>query len=133
MLTKTYRALYGDDVSSGSEPPVLSLRTAPLAATDEVVSLYNAKLLPCEHAVSASLHALGVAPAAIDKAIEELCAKEHEETARQGEAVAQQKADAKISAEERKVNMEATKAQTEATKKQTAGTVQPAAASAGGS
>ena len=129
MLTKAYRAVYGDadGVASPNEPLVLALRTAPLASSEEVIGLFQAQLLPCEHAVKASLHALGVSPDAIDKAVVDLCAKETQEHARDDEARAQQQADAALVAEERKVKIEATRAQTEVVKKEAAGMRRPPA------
>lgn len=77
LLTKCYRALYGSDTThftttDSVNESVLSLRTAPLAASEEVVSLFRAQLIPCSVAVSSSMHTLGVPPEQIDEAVEEL-------------------------------------------------------------
>ena len=104
-----------------------ALRMA-LAASEEVVALYTAQLLPCEHAVKASLHALGVPPDAIDKAVKELCKKEEKAIKENDAALKQQKEEQKLNAEERKVGMEATKAQIEVTKKEAAGMIKKPAA-----
>ena len=132
VLTKCYRAIYGDD-DEGDSPPVLALHTAPLSASEEVVALYQAQLLPCSHAIKASMHALGVTPSEIEKAVEELCMKEKKAEQQNDEALKQQKEDAKISAEERKAGIEATKAQTEVTKKEAAGMIKKHAASSSSS
>ena len=146
MLTKCYRALYGEESgaeerglfdgaadgasSSGDaldEPPVLSLRTSPLAASEEVVALFQAQLLPCSVAVASSMHALGVGPEAIDEAVEQMCGRQQ-----QDDDIAQGKEDRKLQAEVAKVNMEKTKADVEVTKKEAKGMVKPTAASSGG-
>ena len=124
VLTKVYNLLYTDeDEDGGGEPPQLTLRTAPLAASEEVIALYAAQLLPCSHAVRASMHTLGATPDAIDKAVEELCAKEEKQQQVLDEDRARAKEEQKVGAEERKVNMEATKATTEIAKKEAKGMV----------
>lgn len=151
MLTKCYRALYGEESgaeerglfdgaadgasSSGDaldEPPVLSLRTSPLAASEEVVALFQAQLLPCSVAVASSMHALGVGPEAIDEAVEQMCGRQRKADQQQDDDIAQGKEDRKLQAEVAKVNMEKTKADVEVTKKEAKGMVKPTAASSGG-
>ena len=151
VLTKCYRALYGEESSeeergffdgpsggassSGdvlNEPPVLSLRTSPLAASEEVVALYQAQLLPCSVAVASSMHALGVNSEAIDEAVEEMCKRQNKADKQQDDEIAQGKEDRKLQAEVAKVNMEKTKADVEVTKKEARGMIKPTAASSGG-
>lgn len=152
VLTKCYRALYGEDsteeeenglldgandgASSSNdvlnEPPVLSLRTSPLAASEEVVALYQAQLLPCSVAVASSMHALGVNSEAIDEAVEEMCRRQEKADQQQEDDIAQNKEDRKLQAEVAKVNMEKTKADVEVTKKEARGMIKPTAASSGG-
>lgn len=116
-----------------SQPPVLSLRTSPLAASEEVVALYQAQLLPCSVAVASSMHALGVNSDAIDAAVEEMCMRQHKADKQQDDAAVQQKEEQKLNAEERKVGMEATRASTDAAKKEVANMIKkPDAASSGG-
>ena len=151
VLTKCYRALYGEESSdeerglfddpgdgassSGdvlSEPPVLSLRTSPLAASEEVIGLYQAQLLPCSVAVASSMHALGVNSEAIDEAVSAMCQRQQKVDQQQDDAIAQGKEDRKLQAEVARVNMEKTRADAELTKKEAKGMVKPAAASSGG-
>lgn len=156
VLTSCYRALYGEESggeerglrdnahSGGSsssssssavlrEPPVLSLRTSPLAASEEVVALYQAQLLPCSVAVASSMHALGVSSEAIDEAVEEMCKRRDKTDQQQDADVAQQKEDRQLQAEVAKVNMEKTKADVEVTKKEAKGMVKKPTAEASGS
>jgi hypothetical protein len=65
VLTKTYHAIYG-----GSDDTELVLRTAPLAATAEVQSLYQAQIIDYESAMPAALHSLGCSSEEIDAALE---------------------------------------------------------------
>lgn len=125
VLTAVYDALYSGD--GGEEPQRLALRTAPLAAAEEVERLYTAGVLDCKFAVPATLHALGVAPDEIDKAVEEACAKrEKDEKALDDD---RRKADEErsINQQERKVSMEKTKADIEVTRKEARGMVQATA------
>ena len=152
VLTKCYRALYGEDAaeeesrladgandgasSSGdllNEPPVLSLRTSPLAASEEVVALYQAQLLPCSVAVASSMHALGVNSEAIDEAVEEMCRRQEKADQQQDDDIALTREDRKLQAEVARINAEKTKAEIEVTKKEAEGMVmKPTAASRGG-
>jgi len=125
VLTKVYQLLYSEGDEDGEDPPQLTLRTAPLAASEEVIALYGAQLLPCEHAVRAAMHTLGASPDQIDAAVEDLCAKEKKQQQVLDEDRAQAKEEQKVGAEERKVNMEQTKANTEVTKKEARGMVKP--------
>lgn len=79
VLTESYRDLYGEqgDVQ-------LTLLTAPLAASEEVIQLYNAGLAPLEIAMPACLHAIGASKTQIDAAVED-AVKERDEKRRQGE------------------------------------------------
>ena len=129
VLTAVYTALYGED--SETEPQRLSLRTAPLAAAEEVERLYTAGVLDCKFAIPATLHALGVSPEEIDKAVEEACEKREKEQQLMEEDRKKAEEEQKLSQEERKVGMQATKAQIEVTKKEAAGMVRAPAASSG--
>jgi DNA-binding transcriptional MerR regulator len=129
VLTAVYTALYGED--SDTEPQRLSLRTAPLAAAEEVERLYTAGVLDCKFAIPATLHALGVSPEEIDKAVEEACEKREKEQQLMEEDRKKAEEEQKLSQEERKVGMQATKAQIEVTKKEAAGMVRAPAASSG--
>jgi hypothetical protein len=127
VLTSVYTALYGED--NETEPQRLQLRTAPLAAAEEVEKLYTAGVLDCKFAVPATLHALGVSPEEIDKAVEEACEKREKEEKVLDDERKKADEEQKLNHEERKVGMEATKAQTEVTKKEAKGMVKPTAAS----
>ena len=107
-LTIAYRDIYGD--GDGDQPVTLQLLTSPLAATEEVVNLYAAGLVPIEIAVPAVLNAIGATRDQIAKATEE-AAKEAEEKKRcecEDREIAN--ADAKLGQEERKQQMELNKA-----------------------
>jgi hypothetical protein len=130
VLTEAYNLIYSDgEDAEGEEPPQLQLRTAPLAASEEVIALFTAQLLPCEAAVRASMHTLGATPDMIDRAVEELCAKEQKQQQVLDEDRARAVEEQKAGAEERKVNIEQTKANTEVTKKEAKGMVKATAAS----
>ena len=151
VLTQCYRALYGEESSDEErglfdgntegtsnsndvlkEPPVLSLRTSPLAASEEVVALYQAQLLPCSVAVASSMHALGVTASAIDEAVEHLCMQKEKEEKQRDDEIAQGKEDRKLQAEVAHVNSEKTKADTEVTRKEAKGMVKATSTSSGG-
>ena len=61
----------------------LQLLTSPLAATDEVLNLFNSGLVPVEIAMPSVLHAIGATKEDIDAALEK--AKQKEDEARQDE------------------------------------------------
>ena len=130
VLTRVYRAIYGDD-DAEKEPAVLSLRTSPLAASDEVIALYAANLVPCGHAVSAAMHALGASASAIDNAVEELCQKEEQDKSVTAEQRAQSNEQASLQAETQRAQIAQTKAQTQALKSQAA--AKPSSSSGGSS
>lgn len=75
------------------------------------------------------LHLLLHSPDEIDRAVEELCAKEQKHQQVLDEDRARAKEEQNICAEERKVNMEATRATTEVTKKEAKSMVKATAAS----
>ena len=131
-----YRDIYGDDDSS-EDPIQLQLLTSPLAATEEVVALYQAGLAPIEIAMPAVLHSIGASKDQIESAVEEgkkevekKCQCEDEERAFQKEehnlnlqerrqALAgsgpKQQVDldaAKVSVDQAKANVEKTKEET---------------------
>lgn len=90
VLTKTYLALYPDEESNpltgkrqekADTNLELKLRTAPLSASEEIVALYNAKLIDSDTAVPAVLHSLGATSDEIDAALERVRAKEEKECA----------------------------------------------------
>ena len=133
VLTACYSALYGDEDGYDSEPARLELRTSPLAANEEVIGLYGAGILPCEVAVPAALHALGVGPEEIDRAVEEVCKKKEQEEKLMDEDRKKADEESKLNKREREVGMEATKANTEITKKEASGMVKKSEASASSS
>ena len=67
VLTEAYLDLYPDD----ADDVTLELITAPLAATEEVVSLFQAGLCPAEVAVPSVLHAIGASKDQITDAVKE--------------------------------------------------------------
>jgi len=79
VLTVAYRDIYaegpGDDVGQ------LQLLTSPMAATDELINLFNSGLVPVEIAMPSVLHAIGATKEDIDAALEK--AKQKEEEAKQ--------------------------------------------------
>lgn len=133
VLTACYTALYGDEDGYDSEPARLELRTSPLAANEEIAGLYGAGILPCEVAVPAALHALGVGPEEIDRAVEEVCKKRDKEEKLLDEDRRKAEEESKLNKREREVSMEATKASTEITKKEAAGMVRKSEASSSSS
>ena len=75
VLTLCYRDIY----AQGQEDDVgqLQLLTSPLAATDEVLNLFNGGLAPIEIAMPSVLHAIGATKEDIDAALKK--AKERED------------------------------------------------------
>tara|TARA_B100000405_G_scaffold296620_2_gene251718 strand:- start:58 stop:1740 length:1683 start_codon:yes stop_codon:yes gene_type:complete len=133
VLTACYTALYGDEDGYDSEPARLELRTSPLAANEEIIGLYGAGILPCEVAVPAALHALGVGPEEIDRAVEEVCKKRDKEEKVLDEDRKKAEEESKLNKREREVGMEATKASTEIAKKEALGMVRKSEASSSSS
>ena len=113
VLTLAYRDLYGEEESD--QPTSLSLLTAPLAASEEVVQLFQAGLAPVEIAMPACLHAIGASKDEIDLAVKEAVEKKQKEEDGGDE-------DKKLAQERAAVDLEAAKANIEATKAQTAQT-----------
>ena len=143
VLTMCYRDMYGEE-SDADEPMTLSLLTAPLAATEEVVALYTAGLAPCEIAMPAVLHAIGASKDEIEKAVEKMCNQEEKAAAIADEDRERQKADSALSTKERessladgkerqKVELDQARANVAQTKKQTGeiGKTPPGGASSG--
>lgn len=70
VLSDTYAELYPDDTGDVQ----LELVTAPLAATEEVIALFQAGIAPAEVAVPACLHAIGASRDEIDEAVKKAVA-----------------------------------------------------------
>jgi len=140
VLTMSYRDLYGED-EDAAQPAMLQLLTSPLAATDEVVSLYAAGLSPIEIAMPACLHAIGASKDQIDAAVEKATADAEQKCKCEDEDRDFQKEDQKLSLEERRAslkaapqkekaeaNVEQTKAQTNKTNEEAKAAGKPPAA-----
>ena len=123
--------IYGDQSGDTS----LELITAPLAATEEVVALYQAGLAPVEVAVPAVLHAIGATKEEIDEAVKESAkerdrvrgneqatadgektSKEHDHAAKEQEHAANEQRIV-VEIQQAKAAVEKTKAETESIKK----------------
>ncbi len=77
VLTMAYKDIYYDE--DAEDDVVLELLTAPLAATEEVIQLYAAGLVPVEIAMPAVLHAIGATKEQISAAVESAVAEKEEE------------------------------------------------------
>jgi len=118
VLTKTYLALYPDErtglsgvreeTSDGNVE--LKLRTAPLAASEELVALYSAGLIDSEIAVPAAMHALGSSNEEIEAALERMKAKEDAQSQNEDEEREFQKKDRDVAFKEREVGLKKTEA-----------------------
>ena len=104
VLTMAYRDIYGEDDDT-DDPAQLQLLTAPLAATEEVIAIFNAGLAPCEIAMPAVLHAIGATKDEIDSAVEKMCKKEEAQETLASEDRDYQKQDQALSLQERKGQM----------------------------
>jgi len=104
VLTMAYRDIYGEDDDT-DDPAQLQLLTAPLAATEEVIAIFNAGLAPCEIAMPAVLHAIGATKDEIDSAVEKMCKKEEAQESLAAEDRDYQKQDQALSLQERKGQM----------------------------
>lgn len=100
VLTRAYRDIYNDD-SLENDAVTLSLVTAPLAATEEVVQLFTAGLAPCEIAMPAVLTAIGASTDEIERAVKKVCEAEAEAKTVADEDRAAQKVDRDLSIRER--------------------------------
>ena len=131
VLTQAYCELYGDDTGDVQ----LELVTAPLAATEEVLALYQAGIAPAEVAVPACLHAIGASREdiedAVKKAVEEKrrltdneqntadgekTSKEHDHRAKEQEHTANAQRIV-VEIEQAKANVDKTKAEAAATRR----------------
>ena len=118
VLTKTYLALYPDERTgfSGAREEAadtnveLKLRTAPLAASEELVALFGAQLIDSDVAVPAAMHALGSSNEEIEAALERIKAKEEKECECQEDEREYQKKDRDVAFKEREVNLRKTEA-----------------------
>lgn len=123
-----YRDIYAE--SSADDVGQLQLLTSPLAATEEVLNLYSAGLVPVDLAMPAVLHAIGTTKEDIDRAVEE--AKKADEDKKAVESSEQEfaKKDRELSFKERETALEGQKKEN-----QQIGKDKPAASSssAGGS
>ena len=113
----------------------LELVTAPLAATEEVIALFQAGIAPLEVAVPACLHAIGASKQEIDDALKKAVANQdrvtnNEQTAADHDATSREKEHAAKDQESKaneqrivveiagaKAAVEKTKAETESIKK----------------
>lgn len=113
VLTKTYVALYPDErtgvLGDREERPdgsvELKLRTAPLAASEELVALFGAQLIDTDVAVPAAMHALGSTNEEIEAALERIRAKEQKDVQSQDEEREFQKKDRDVAFKEREVGL----------------------------
>ena len=103
-----YSDIYGDEGTS-DEPASLTLLTAPLAATDEVISLFSSGLAPMEIALPAALHAIGANKDEIDAALEKAKKEEEKKCSCEEEDRAFQTQEKKLSLQERKIALQSTK------------------------
>jgi hypothetical protein len=118
VLTKTYLALYPDertgllgDREEKSDGNVeLKLRTAPLAASEEIVALFNAQLIDSDVAVPAAMHALGSSNEEIEAALARIKAKEDKQCECDDEEREFQKKDRDVAFKEREVGLKKTEA-----------------------
>lgn len=77
VLTLCYRDIYGN--VSGEDVGQLQLLTSPLAATEEVLNLFNGGLVPVEIAMPSVLHAIGATKEDIVSAVKKAKEREEEE------------------------------------------------------
>lgn len=71
VLTYMYNTLYDEGgVTDTADAPQLKLHTAPLAASNEVASLYAAQIIDLETAMPAAMHALGMTADEVDAAMQ---------------------------------------------------------------
>tara|TARA_X000001036_G_scaffold191327_1_gene180341 strand:- start:3925 stop:5568 length:1644 start_codon:yes stop_codon:yes gene_type:complete len=130
VLTRAYAEIYGDDADDNGEPTEVTLLTAPLAATDEVIALHAAGLCPVEVAVPATLHAIGCSREQIDNAVDQAVKDRDQTKANEQGSVDDDKrsrdqdhkakeGDQKASEQRIVVELEATKAATEKTRAET--------------
>lgn len=108
VLTRAYRDIYNDD-SLENDAVTLSLVTAPLAATEEVVQLFTAGLAPCEIAMPAVLTAIGASTDEIERAVKKVCEAEAEAKTVADEDRAAQKVDRDLSIRERESALKSSK------------------------
>lgn len=138
VLTMAYRDIYGEEEDS-EDPAQLVLLTSPLAATEEVVALFNAGLAPCEIAMPACLHAIGATKDEIDAAVKKMCEKEEVDAGLAAEDRAFHKKEQALALKERQAQMSSAPAKQQAEAEQTKKTPQPesggsaGASSSGGS
>lgn len=143
VLTMCYRDIYGEE-DDAEEAMTLSLLTAPLAATEEVVALFTAGLAPCEIAMPAVLHAIGASKDEIEKAVKKMCeneekaaalAEEDREAMKEDRALGNKEREANMASgdERQKVDLDQAKANIDKTKKETSeiGKAPPGGASSG--
>ena len=80
VLTLAYHDIYAE--SSTQDVGQLQLLTSPLSATDEVLNLYQAGLIPVNLAMPAVLHAIGSTKDDIDEAVKNALSDEQEKKKR---------------------------------------------------
>ena len=131
MLSEAYVDVYGEEEGDVS----LELITAPLAASEEVLQLFQGGLCPAEVAVPSVLHAIGASKEQIDDAVAEAVKErdrmrsneqttaDHDATSKEKEHAAkdqESKANEQrivIEVEQGKANIAKTKAEAESIKK----------------
>ena len=104
VLTMAYRDIYGEEESS-EQPAQLQLLTSPLAATEEVISLYAAGLAPLDIAMPACLHAIGASKDQIDSAVEKATADAEKKCACEDEDRLQQRKESALGVQEREQSL----------------------------
>ena len=112
-----YRDIYGED-NETEDPAQLMLLTSPLAASDEVVNIYAAGLVPVSVARPAVMHAIGASKDEIDKAVEEATKKEEERCACEEQEKGYKLEDQKLSLDERRAGLKAAPAKASVEAKQ---------------
>ena len=113
VLTMAYRDIYGED-EDADDPAQLVLLTAPLAATEEVISLFAAGLAPCEIAMPACLHAIGATQDEINAAVKKMCENEEAQAQLATEDREHLKAEQALTLDERKAAIESAPAKEKA-------------------
>jgi len=124
VLTVCYRDIY----AQGPEDDVgqLQLLTSPMAATEEVLSLYAGGLVPVEVAMPSVMHAIGSTKEMIDQALEKAVKDRDQKERLEHDEVCRCNDEHKMAMQEREANLQKTKKETEQVGK-------PAPSSGGGS
>ena len=113
VLTMAYRDLYGEDIDV-DEPAQLQLLTSPLSATEEVVNVFAAGLVPLEVAMPAVMHAIGASKDEIERAVAKATAEAEKKCQCEEEDRAFQQEEQQLGLEERRAGMQAAPAREKA-------------------